>query len=89
MPLTCLDEANCTLDQDGVLGGVSTQTGNAFGFILAPVVTMSFPHWLISDLTVVIQLASLKRIDAQEVKEEKDNCSKERVKPGIWQSTFV
>lgn len=89
MPLTCLDEANCTLDQDGVLGGVSTQTGNAFGFILAPVVTLSFPHWLMFDLTVVIHLASLKTIDAQEIKEEKDNCSTERVKPGIWQRTFV
>ena len=43
--LKCLDKANFTLDQEGVLGRANTlrQEGH-LGFILRKVVTVSFPH---------------------------------------------
>ena len=61
----CVYRANFTLDQEGVLRKWEIH----LAFILTQVVTVSFPHWLGSDLRVLIQLVSLKRIGTQEMKE--------------------
>lgn len=68
--LKSLDRGNFTLDQEGMLGRKNTQRQEVhLGFILSQVITMSFSHWLVSDFTVLMQLTSLKRISALEVKE--------------------
>ncbi|EDL90563.1 rCG49626 [Rattus norvegicus] len=47
------DKANFTRDQEAVLRNEHTETGNALGFILTQVVSVSFPPWLGSDLEVL------------------------------------
>lgn len=50
-----LDERNFTLDQEGMLGRESSQSQEVhLIFLLTQVVTVSFPHGLMSDFIVLI-----------------------------------
>lgn len=85
IPTMVSGQRNVTHDRECVLRGANTLRQKVcLVFILSQVVTMSFPHWLESKLTVLIQLPSLRGIGTQEIKdkgvtvsEKKGHCSRQ------------
>lgn len=64
--LSCPDETSITLDQVDELGKTTR---------VDRLVAVSVPYWQGSDCTISVQLASLERTGAQEMKEEGEGLS--------------
>lgn len=80
-----MDKANFTLGREGVAGKANILRQEVhLGFILRKVVTVSLPPWRLT--SQFIHLASLKRIDALEMKTKGEKVHASRRTGSLFQA---